>query len=295
MVTMAWVRFGLFDFNSDTGELLREGRTVSLQAQPAKALALLISARGELVTREVFRDALWNGGITVDFDRSLNFAIAQVRTALRDSAESPTFIRTVPKLGYQFIAPVSEQRAESTPVAEAAPAAAPIAEVQAPRRRFLPWLAAAAVSAAVAGLVALRGSHANGTRIAVARFQNETGNPALDRFADTITDSVVAGLTSQTMGRFGIIGNAAILRRPRASQDLDEIASALKAQYVILGQVQQDGPRVRLLAHLIRLPEKTHLKVSRAEVDPSASESQLAKHIVEDFTRRLDSPPAVTN
>jgi TolB-like protein len=97
------------------------------------------------------------------------------------------------------------------------------------------------------------------------------------------------------MGRFGIIGNAAILRRPRGFQDLDEIASVLKAQYVILGQVQQDGPRVRLLAHLIRLPEKTHLQVSRAEVDPSASESQLAKRIVEDFTRRLDSPSAATN
>jgi DNA-binding winged helix-turn-helix (wHTH) protein/TolB-like protein len=295
MVTMARVHFGLFDFNSDTGELLREGRAVHLQAQPGKALALLISARGEVVTREAFRNALWDEGTSVDFDRSLNFAIAQVRTALGDSAESPTFIRTVPKLGYQFIAPVSEQPAQRAPVADAALAPAPIAEVRTPRRRVLPWLAAAAVSAALAGLVVLRGKHTKEARIAVARFQNETGNPALDRFADTLTDSVVAGLTSETVGRFGVIGNAAILRRARSFQDIDEIASALKAQYVILGQVQQDGPRVRLLAHLIRLPEKTHLKVSGVEVDSSASESQLAKHIVDDFTRRLDSPPAATN
>ena len=101
---MARARFGLFEFNSDTGELLREGYAVRLQAQPAKALALLISARGEVVTREAFRETLWNDGTSVEFDRSLNFAIAQVRTALGDSAQSPTFIRTVPKRGYQFIA-----------------------------------------------------------------------------------------------------------------------------------------------------------------------------------------------
>jgi DNA-binding winged helix-turn-helix (wHTH) protein/TolB-like protein len=295
MVTMARVRFGLFHFNSDTGELLRNGHAIHLQAQPAKALALLVAARGELVTREVFRDALWNDGTSVDFDRSLNFAIAQVRTALGDSAESPTFIRTAPKRGYQFIAPVSEQPDQMTPVLDAALAAPPIAEVQDSRRRVLSWLAIAAVSAAVVGVLAFRGSRANETPIAVARFQNETGNPALDRFADTITDSVVAELTSRTVGRYGIIGNAAILRRPRAAQDVDEIASTLKARYLILGQVQQDGLRIRMLAHLIRLPEKTHLKVSRVELDSSASESQLAKHIVDDFTPRLNSPRAATN
>src|SRR5215475_10647072 len=116
MVTMPRVRFGLFHFNSDTGELLRNGHLVHLQAQPAKTLALLISARGELVTREMLRDALWNDGTSVDFDRSLNFAIAQVRTALGDSAESPTFIRTLPRRGYQFIAPVSEQPDQVAPV-----------------------------------------------------------------------------------------------------------------------------------------------------------------------------------
>ena len=106
---------------------------------------------------------------------------------------------------------------------------------------------------------------------------------------------MVADLTSQTAGRYGIIGNAAILRRPRSFQDLDQIASALKTRYVILGQLQRDGPRVSVLAHLIRLPEKTHLKVSRVEVDPLVSESQLARHIVADLTPMLDSPPAVAN
>jgi DNA-binding winged helix-turn-helix (wHTH) protein/TolB-like protein len=287
---VASLRFGLFTFNPETGELLRQGQPVHLQAQPAKVLALLVSAAGELVTRETLRDALWSDGTSVDFDRGLNFAVAQVRTALGDSAESPTFIRTVPKRGYQFIAPVS-----GLPPAQQ-PAPAPIAMPPASRRSVLPWIAvAAAVGTAALALSTFRATRSNQPRIAVARFVNETGNPVLDRLADTLTDSLVADLTSQTAGRHGVIGNAAILRQPRSFQDIDRIASTLQARYVILGQLKQDGPRIRLLAHLIRLPEKTHLKVSRLEVTESASASQLAAQIAGDFAAHLNSPPSASN
>jgi DNA-binding winged helix-turn-helix (wHTH) protein/TolB-like protein len=282
-------RFGLFDFNPDTGELFREGRIVRLQAQPARLLALLIAARGEIVTRESLHDALWPDGTTVDFDRGLNFAIAQVRSALGDSAESPAFIRTVPKRGYQFIAPISEPAA--TEMAEAIPVVT---------RRGSPRVAYRVGVAAVLGVVAISvammmGSRHGEARIAVAHFENETGDPAFDRFAGTLTDSVVATLTSQTAGRYGVIGNAAILRRSRQFQDLDEIASTLKAEYVIVGQVQRDGARFRVLAHLIRMPAKTHLKVSRQEVDAGTSETQSGEHIVSDLIGTLNSPPPARN
>jgi DNA-binding winged helix-turn-helix (wHTH) protein/TolB-like protein len=286
-------RFGLFDFNPDTGELFREGRAVRLQAQPARLLALLIAARGGIVTRESLHDALWPDGTTVDFDRGLNFAIAQVRSALGDSAESPAFIRTVPKRGYQFIAPLSEpapiEAAVVGPVA-----VEPIRERRGLSRRavYRLGIAAAAVVAAIT-IAVIQASRPTEARIAVARFENETGNLDFDRFAGTITDSVVASLTSQTAGRFGVIGNAMILRRARSFQDLDDIASTLKAEYVILGQVQRDGPRIRVLAHLIRMPGKTHLKVSRLEVDSSRSEAQSAEQIVSDLMGRLNSLPPV--
>jgi DNA-binding winged helix-turn-helix (wHTH) protein/TolB-like protein len=284
---MARVRFGLFDFNLDTGELFREGRVVRLQTQPAKLLAVLISAKGELVTREVLRDTLWADGTFVDFDRALNFTVGQVRTTLGDSADSPTFIRTVPKRGYQFIAPISGPAPE-------APLAAP---PQVNRRSMLSSVVAAGLAALTLGGIAaaLWGSRTKELRIAVARFQNETGNPALDQIADTITDSVVADMTVQTAGRYGVIGNAAILRRTRAFQNLDEIASDLKARYVIVGQLQQDGPRVRVLAHLIRLPEKTHLTVSRTDLGDMLSESQLAAHIVDELTKRISSQQPATH
>jgi len=274
--------------------LLREGRMVRLQAQPARLLGLLIAARGEIVTRESLHDALWPDGTTVDFDRGLNFAIAQVRSALGDSAESPTFIRTVPKRGYQFIAPISEPATSQAPVAGPAPPPAEPRRVLSRRMMYVLGIAGAAEVAAI-GFAVINRARPVERRIAVAHFENETGDPAFDRFAGTLTDSVVALLTSQTSGRYGVIGNAAILRRSRKFQDLDEIAATLKVEYVIVGQVQRDGPRFRVLAHLIRMPGQTHLKVSRQEVNSDTSENQSGERIVTDLIGTLTSPPSTSN
>jgi hypothetical protein len=53
--------------------------------------------------------------VFVDFDNSLNIAIARLRTALGDSAAHPRFIETLPKRGYRFIGNVSSA-AETAPV-----------------------------------------------------------------------------------------------------------------------------------------------------------------------------------
>jgi DNA-binding winged helix-turn-helix (wHTH) protein len=100
------IRFGAFDFEPASGELRRDGTHVRLQSQPAQVLALLLAQPGEIVTREALREAIWGTQTFVDFDRSLNFCVSQIRAALKDSAESPVYVKTLPKRGYQFIAPV---------------------------------------------------------------------------------------------------------------------------------------------------------------------------------------------
>ena len=99
-------RFGTFDFDATTSELRREGIPVRLQAQPAQVLAILLEQAGQIVTRETLQQTVWADGTQVDFERGLNYCIAQVRSSLKDSADSPRFVRTIPKKGYQFIAPV---------------------------------------------------------------------------------------------------------------------------------------------------------------------------------------------
>lgn len=119
------VRFDGFEANLRTGELHRSGRKVRLPNQSFNVLALLLGRAGQLVTREELRARLWPTGTFVEYDQSLNAAVNRLREALRDSADKPRFIETLPKRGYRFIAAVQEV----VPVTPLPPAAPPPASV----------------------------------------------------------------------------------------------------------------------------------------------------------------------
>jgi TolB-like protein/Tfp pilus assembly protein PilF len=104
---MPWIRFGQFELNGETYELRKEGALVKIQQQPARVLALLVSNAAALITRGQIRDAIWGSETYVDFEQNLNFCIRQIRRTLNDNVNNPTYIETLPRLGYRFIAPVS--------------------------------------------------------------------------------------------------------------------------------------------------------------------------------------------
>ncbi|HEV2615569.1 MAG TPA: winged helix-turn-helix domain-containing protein, partial [Candidatus Acidoferrales bacterium] len=100
-------RFGPFELAGGTGELRREGKRVSrLQAQPLQVLLMLLERAGEVVTRDELRQKVWSSDTFVDFDHGVNTAINKLRSALGESASSPRFIETLPRIGYRFIAGV---------------------------------------------------------------------------------------------------------------------------------------------------------------------------------------------
>jgi TolB-like protein len=242
---------------------------VRLQPQPAQVLKTLIAARGQLVSRESIRQAVWGSEVHVDFDKALNYAISQVRSALRDSADSPRYIETLPKSGYRFIAPLEPGSAAPT-------VTKPKTYNWVRRREFAIGAGVASIGAAFGlwRLVTVRGEQ----RIAIALFDNETGDAALDRYANDVTDSLVVALTEKTMGRYGIIGNASVLRGSRSFRDLATIAQELRAQIVILGQIKADDASRFVLAHLIRMPDETHLQVARLPLGkPESDAAEICK------------------
>jgi eukaryotic-like serine/threonine-protein kinase len=101
--------FGLFQVDTESGKLLRKGERVKLQDLPFRLLCILLEHAGEVVTREQLRQLLWSADTYVEFEGSLNAALKRLRYALGDSAENPTFIETLPKRGYRFIAPVTAE------------------------------------------------------------------------------------------------------------------------------------------------------------------------------------------
>jgi len=275
------IRFGLFDFDPATRELRREGVVVKLQSQPAQVLGLLLAAPGEVVSRESMRQALWGDKTFVDFDRGLNFCIAQIRSALGDSAESPRYVKTLPKRSYQFIAPTAVPAAAVTiPVQETEPAR--------PTRRSA-WLAIPAV-AAIAGAAYVTLSPKPPTRVAIARFDNHTGDPAFDNFAETLADSFIAELTTTGATRLAVIGNDPILRRSRTLRDVPAIGKALDVRFVILGSLERNTAGINVFVQLIRLPDQAHVGVARLSTGEGTSlkaPATLAQQVIQRFIPRL--------
>lgn len=97
-------RFGVFEVDLGARELRKRGVRVKLQDQPFRVLEALLEKSGEIVTREELKDRLWAQDEFVEFDKSLNTAVQKIRQALGDSAESPQFLDTVPRVGYRFVA-----------------------------------------------------------------------------------------------------------------------------------------------------------------------------------------------
>ena len=271
--------FGRFELDLDSGTLTREGVRVRLQPQPARVLVLLVQRAGEIVSRDTLRQQVWPDGTFVDFERGLNFCIAQVRAALGDAADAPRFIETLPKRGYRFIAPVAvgatSEPPQSDPRATSEHAQSPVgaaseqpqSRVQfsrtAGQSRWVPGTALAVFAIVTAGLIAV--THRTvaldpAVRVAVVPFDNETGMDDFDLIARGVADATVARLAAPArLGRISVIGNAAALHQPRRFRDLKRIGLELGADYIVLAQMKRDAAQVRLIAHLVRVADEAHV------------------------------------
>jgi DNA-binding winged helix-turn-helix (wHTH) protein len=283
-------QFGEFEFDSETRVLTHKGREVKIQAQPALLLEVLLARSGQIVSREDLKLAIWGNDTHVDFEKGLNFCVGQIRAALRDDASRPVYIRTVPKRGYEFMAPVIAVAPQTGRVEPVAPL--PIPRKASIRFAVLAIGATATVLAAVAFV--LRANSSSIPNLAVVRFDAGTNMPTMRDLADELTDDVTVRLTSASKGRYRVIGSASILRTPRDQRDLRVIASSLQCKYAVLGQVQANGDQVLVLAHLIRLSDLTHVWVVRFERkggDSSMLESQVAEEIASQFAAVMSHQP----
>jgi TolB-like protein/DNA-binding winged helix-turn-helix (wHTH) protein len=281
------VRFGRFRFDAASGELWMDGIRVPLQPQPSRLLALLLAKPGEVVTRDEIRALLWGDEVNVDFDRSLNFCVARLRAALGDTAAAPQFIETLPTRGYRFVPRVetAESSAEyahdaeaTTPAAEhadyagARPAvehaddadggrpSAEFAEGAAGRTGLSLRSVTLMVALAVLAVVALRVFspwNASAPKVVVVPFQNETGSSDFDRVAKGVSDATVVRLAASNGVR--VIGNASGLRLSFRPPDMKAMGESLGAEYLVLGQMKRDSQRMRIIAHLIRVRDQTHV------------------------------------
>jgi TolB-like protein len=93
--------------------------------------------------------------------------------------------------------------------------------------------------------------------VVVVPFKNETGAPELDRLAKGVSDATVARLAESD--RVRVIGNAAGLTLSFRPRDMKAIGESLGAEYLVLGQMKKDDRHMRIVAHLIRVSDQTHV------------------------------------
>ncbi len=104
------IGFGPFRLDPENADLSRGGEPVALRPKTYSVLLYLAERPGRLVTKDELLDAVWPD-IEVG-DGALKVCMAELRKALGDSAHAPTFIETVHRRGYRFIAKTSAKNSD---------------------------------------------------------------------------------------------------------------------------------------------------------------------------------------
>lgn len=273
------IRFGDFELDVAAYELRRLGRPVKIGRQAMDVLILLVERRRQLVSRADIENKLWGTDVFVDAETGINTAISKVRQALRDSAEAPAFVETVPGKGYRFIAPVELAVQPPVPAAEAAPAP-PVAEPSPPpssaglpegprseapprRRGIKVPVVAAVLVILIAGIgFALRPWSTapppdRPISLAVLPFENIGSDPDRAYLAAGLTEETSALLAQVDPEHLVVKGRA--LHYKGTTKTAAEIGAELSVDYLLEGGLRTEGDRLRATATLIRVHDQAHV------------------------------------
>lgn len=151
------VSFGAFHFDRSSGLLFRGDEELSLPPRALGVLEVLIERAGEVVSKDDLVAAVWHD--TAVTDQSPAEAIGVIRDALGDDSHQPTYIQTVHRRGYRFIAELESVGMPRQPASRLVPQVTPTERTTAERDRHKRWVVIGAAVVAlllVGGLTLLR-------------------------------------------------------------------------------------------------------------------------------------------
>lgn len=212
------MRFGTFEIDLESRELRKQGLRMRLEEKPFLILEALLEQAGRMVTRKTLHQKLWPDTY-VRFDQNLNTAVNKLRDMLGDSAQSPRFIETLPRLGYRFIAPVRKgERISAEP-----------------------------------------GNSTAKKMLAVLPLENLGSAADKDFFADGLTEELIAHLGQINPKRFGVIARTSAIQYRNTRKSISEIAAELRVNYILEGTVRCEENSVRITVQLIEARNQTHV------------------------------------
>ena len=225
-------RFEEFAFDIDRRELHRGAEVVSITPQVFDLLEYLIRNRERVVSKDDLINAVWNGRIVSD--AALTTRLNAVRAAIGDTGEEQRLIKTLPRKGFRFVGQVQATRevAASNP-GEVAPESAPA----------LP----------------------DKPSIAVLPFENMSGDPEQEYFADGMVEEIITAL-SRFKWLFVIARNSSFTYKGKAV-NVKQVGRELGVRYVLEGSVRKAAGKVRIAGQLIDAITGAHIWADRFERD----------------------------
>lgn len=217
------------DYSLDTGslELKRSGDLVALEPQVFRLIVCLIENRDRVVTKDELIDMVWDGRIVSD--GALNTRINSARRAVGDDGKTQAVIKTFPRRGFRFVADAVEVQPTT-----AAPGTEPLPLPDKPS-------------------------------IAVLAFENLSGDPEQEYFADGLAEDIITGLSK--FHWFFVIARNSSFTYKGSAVDVKQVAEELGVQYVLEGSVRKAGNRVRVTAQLIDALTGRHVWAERYDRD----------------------------
>jgi TolB-like protein/Flp pilus assembly protein TadD len=225
------VKFNNFTLDSDRRELKGVDGPIHVEPQVFDLLFYFAQNPNRVIGKDELIEHVWKGRVVSD--AALNSRINSARRAIGETGETQTLIRTVPRHGFLFAAEVT------TPARDQAASPVTVASPVEPANLKLP----------------------DKPSIAVLPFQNLSGDPVQDYFADGVVEEIITGL-SRIKWLFVIARNSSFTYKGQAV-DVKRVGRELGVRYVLEGSVRKAGERVRISAQLVEAETGTHLWAER--------------------------------
>ncbi|WP_281557084.1 winged helix-turn-helix domain-containing protein [Thalassomonas sp. RHCl1] len=105
-----------WSLNINNNVLSRENTRVQLENKQSQLLAFLASRPGEDLTKSELLQQVWNKRVVTE--DALYVCIAHLRKALGDNSRNPSYIKTIPGVGYKFLVQPDKSPKNSKETAE---------------------------------------------------------------------------------------------------------------------------------------------------------------------------------
>jgi transcriptional activator of cad operon len=261
--TTASLLIGAWRVNPATCQIEREGEVTRLEVRTMRLLMCLAERAGQVVSIDELLTRVWPD-VTVSSD-SVYQAIASLRRQLGDDPRQPSYIATVPRLGYQMVATVSSVP-NSSPLSPSPPQQTVSQATSPPRIKlrtgFIGTAAVVLCIALVAGFLIygkpagknLSAPSAVTTQpeqsVAVLPFLDLTPGMKEGEFADGMTEELIDKLAKVPGLRVPSPTSSFYFKGKQLP--VAEIAHNLGVVYVLDGSVRKDGSWIRVATRLIR-------------------------------------------